>query len=359
MQPELSLEVARLIGGVAQVLHGAGVTRDDAHAVAKLLVSADQEGISSHGVMLVPMYVERLLAGSVSATAQPVIVEDRDAVVVIDAQNTLGQISSAIAVDRAVERAQRFGAAAVAVRNGFHFGTGGAWASAIAKHGMVGIALSNTRPLMPAPGGAQPVTGNNPLAIAVPSAEGAPLVLDMAMSASAMGKIRLAAARGASIPADWATDSEGTPTTDPAAAIKGMLLPAAGPKGFGLAVMIDLLCGGLAAGGVGGQVKPLYGDPSKAYGCSHLFIALDIARFLPLASFGATVSALSAQIRASRRTPGVEQLFMPGDIAARAAERHRDTLTLPRALIESLDATARQVGIESPFTTELSEGLAS
>jgi LDH2 family malate/lactate/ureidoglycolate dehydrogenase len=359
MSAELTFEVARLTGITAQILHGAGVPQDDAEAVATHLVNADREGISSHGVMLVPMYVERLLAGSVSATARPVTVSDRDAVVVIDAQHVLGQISSAVAVDCAVARAQQYGAATVAVRNGFHFGTGGAWASAIAQHGMVGIALSNTRPLMPAPGGAQAVTGNNPLAIAVPCAGGAPLVLDMAMSASAMGKIRLAAARGARIPADWATDADGTPTTDPAAAIKGMLLPAAGPKGFGLAVMIDLLCGGLSAGGVGGEVKPLYGDASEPYGCSHLFIALDIARFLPLADFGATASALGAQIRASKRAPGVDELFMPGDIAAREAQRHRETLTLPRALIESLDAAALKAGIAAPFSTELSEGLPS
>src|SRR5262249_42751176 len=163
---------------------------------------------------------------------------------------------------------------AVAVRNAFHFGAAGFWARRIAAAGCVGIAAANTRPLMPAPGGAAPVTGNNPIAFAAPSGVGPsgaePIVTDVSWSAATMGKIRLAQAAGEPIPSGWACDADGNPTTDPAAAIKGMLLPAAGPKGFVMAMMVDLLCGGLSSGAIGDEVRPLYGDPAVPYRCALL-----------------------------------------------------------------------------------------
>src|SRR5262249_37456303 len=148
--------------------------------------------------------------------------------IVIDARNALGQLTARQAVALATERAHEIGMAAVAVRNGFHFGTAGRHARTIAAQNCVGIVLSSTRPGRPAPGGAEPLVGNNPIAIALPSAGEFPVEVDMALSATAMGKIRLAAAAGQSIPVDWAVDADGNPTTDPTAAIKGMLLPAAG-----------------------------------------------------------------------------------------------------------------------------------
>src|SRR5262249_51465839 len=157
---------------------------------------------------------------------------------------------------------------------GFHFGTAGRYARMIAEHNCVGIVLSNTRPLMPAPGGAEAMVGNNPIAIALPSAGEFPVETDIALSATAMGKIRLAAAAGQRIPRCWAGEAEGRPTADAATAIKGMLLPAAGPKGFGLAFVIDLLCGGLSDGAVGADVRPLYGDPAEPYRCAHFFLAI-------------------------------------------------------------------------------------
>src|SRR5262249_15699484 len=162
---------------------------------------------------------------------------------------------------------------AVVVRNAFHFGTAGRYARLMADEGCVGIVASNTRPLMPPPGGAEALAGNNPPAIALPTVGDHPVQGDMAPRPTAMGKIRLAAAAGETIPAGWAIDAGGRPTTDPAAAIKGMLLPAAGPKGFGLAFVLDLLCGGLSEGAIGAEVRPLYGDAREPYRCSHLFLA--------------------------------------------------------------------------------------
>jgi LDH2 family malate/lactate/ureidoglycolate dehydrogenase len=240
-----------------------------------------------------------------------------------------------------IERARSHGLAALAVRNGFHFGTAGYWARQIADAGLAGIVMCNTRPLMPAPGGAERVVGNNPLAIALPGG----FMVDMATSATAMGKIRLAESAGQPIPSGWAADSDGRPTTDAAAAIKGMLLPAAGPKGFGLAVAIDLLCGALSGGAIGDEVAPLYGDPAKPYRCSHLFIAVDPARF-GIDDLQARTAAFCERIRKSKRAPGTQTLYAPGDLERARRAENGDECPLAPEVLAKLKECAVRVGVE-------------
>jgi LDH2 family malate/lactate/ureidoglycolate dehydrogenase len=326
---------------VAEIFVKLGVPPHAANIVAEALVAADVDGIASHGVMLVPMYVDRMLAGSVSMRTEPTVIHDGGSALVVDAGNALGQLSSDWAIPMVIERAREHGLASVAVRNGFHFGTAGYWARQIAEAGLVGMVMCNTRPLMPAPDGAERVVGNNPLAIALPG----DFVVDMATSATAMGKIRLAEAAGKPIPEGWAADEQGRPTTDPAAAIKGMLLPAAGPKGFGLAVAIDLLCGGLSGGAIGDEVTPLYGDPATPYRCSHLFMALDPARF-GIEELSSRVNAFLNRIRNSTRAPGVERIYAPGDLErARRAENAGECPLAPDVLAK-LKQCAAKVGVE-------------
>lgn len=350
---DASLRVAapRLRAFVAAILHAAGVPIEASDVVATALVDADLAGLPSHGVMLVPMYVERLRAGSVTPAVEGRIASDRGSALVIDAGNALGQLTSRQAVRFLGERAPVHGLAAVAVRNAFHFGAAGYWASALAEHGSIGIAMSNTRPLMPAPGGGERVVGNNPLAIAMPGSDGSPLVFDMATSAGAMGKIRLAAASGAAIPSGWATDARGAPTTDAAAAIKGMLLPAGGAKGFGLALMIDLLCGGLSSGAIGDAVRPLYANAAEPYGCAHCFIAIDVARFRDLPGFAEATTAVAERIRASAAAPGVAHVAVPGDRAARARQTNGDDCPVSADTARELAGLASSAGIDSPFPT--------
>jgi LDH2 family malate/lactate/ureidoglycolate dehydrogenase len=237
--------------------------------------------------------------------------------------------------------------AVVAVRNAFHFGAAGRFAREIALKGCAGIVMANTRPLLPAPGGAERVVGNNPLAIAVPTTE-EPVVLDLALSAGAMGKIRMAESQGHPIPDGWAATSEGVPTTDPVAAIKGMLLPAAGAKGFGLAVMIDLLAGGLSSGAIGDAVQPLYGDMSKPYGCSNLFIAIDIAGFRPLDEFAAQASKFGQKVRSSRRAPGAGDIRMPGDRALKAHRNFSGDLLIAAPTAAALRDAAHRLNVSIP-----------
>jgi len=324
-----------------------GLSKPAADRVAEALVDADLEGIESHGIMLVPMYAERIRAGSVSLASEGRIVSDQGSAIVLDAMNALGQVTAVQAVALVTARARVHGLAAVAVRNGFHFGTAGRWATAIAGQGQIGIGMSNTRPLMPAPGGAERVVGNNPLAIALPTEGDIPVVLDMASSAGAMGKIRLAEAEGRRIPEGWATDAVGVPTTDPGAAIKGMLLPAGGPKGFGLAFMIDLLCGGLSEGAVGDAVRPLYGDAAEPYGCAHFFLAIEVARFRALPGFAAAVEACARHIREAALAPGVSQLFSPGEPAWRARQANKDRCPISVDTATKLQRLGASLGVSS------------
>ncbi len=336
---------------VSALFVASGILSDAADMVAEDLVAADVEGVASHGVMLVPMYLQRIKAGSVSRAASGTIVSDRDAAVVLDAGDALGQVTARQAVDLIVARARKFGMASVAVRNAFHFGTAGRYARMMAEQGVVGIVMSNTRPLMPAPGGAEPMTGNNPLAIAVPSNAGFMPEVDMALSAAAMGKIRNAAAAGQSIPHGWAADRDGNPTTDPQKAIEGMLLPAAGPKGFGLAFIIDLLAGGLSEGAIGPEVSGLYGDPAKPYRCSNLFIGIDVGHFTRETDFADRTASELNRIAGTRKAPGTERVYAPGEMAhvARQAAQGRTKVAAP-ALKSLTDAgTALGIDISSYF----------
>jgi LDH2 family malate/lactate/ureidoglycolate dehydrogenase len=340
---------------VADLFAAVGLSRKAAAKVAEDLVDADLAGLHSHGVMLVDMYIERLRKGSVSKLEAASVVSERQGAVVLDAGNALGQLTGHQAMAIAISKALQFGAGTVSVRHGFHFGTAGKYALQAASAGCVGIAMCNTRPLMPAPGGGERVVGNNPIAIAVPTTGEIPIVLDMATSEAAMGKIRMADKAKESIPATWAVTAKGELTTDPAEAIAGMLLPSGGVKGFGLSFLIDLLCGLLSQGATGAQVRPLYGDMSLLYDCSHLFIAIDVAHFCDVDWFREQAAAAAERIRSGERAPGVEQLFTPGEPEWRRRQRAAGRVTLEPSIIAMLERFARGLGVSTDLFDQLAK----
>jgi LDH2 family malate/lactate/ureidoglycolate dehydrogenase len=345
MSAQVTIPANELTNFTARLFAAAGVSEPDADTVAQALVDADLEGHPSHGVMLVEMYLDRIRKGSVSARGKPIIVSERGVATVIDARHVLGHLSGDYAMALSVERARRYGAGVTAVRHGFHFGTARRFAVAAAKADCIGIAMCNTRPLMPPPGGAERVVGNNPLAIAVPSDNAVPIVIDMAMSEAAMGKIRSAQQEGRRIPPTWAVRADGSPTTDPAEAIKGMLLPAAGPKGFGLAFIIDLMCGLLSGGAIGDAVQPLYGDMSVPYDSSHLFIAIDLAHFGDPKTLREAAAKAAERIRESKPAPGVEHLFAPGELEWKSRDKANGQVKLSNPVAAMLSKLARELDV--------------
>lgn len=339
------IEADRLVRFVGALFVSAGLSAKAASTVAEALVEADLQGVASHGVMHAPVYLKRLAFGSISPrdTAEPVI--DLGSIAVLDAKSMLGHLAADQAMNLAVDKAKAHGVSVVAVRNSGHFGAAGRYAVAASRRGCVGISLSNSVPLIAVPGGAEPIVGNSPLAIALPSDGEDPVVLDMAMSVAALGRIRMALRKGEAIPSSWALASDGSPTTDPEAAIAGMLQPIAGFKGLGLAFMIDLLCGGLSDGPWGGDVVSIYGDPTKPVGCSLLFIAIDVSAFRDLAAFQAMVGVGAERIRQSKRADGVDRLTAPGDRRAERQRRHNGVVPLERSVAEALRAAAVERGL--------------
>jgi LDH2 family malate/lactate/ureidoglycolate dehydrogenase len=340
----------QLAAFVARLFAATGLSPAAAEKVANGLVEADLEGLASHGVMLVDMYIERLQGGSASKETAAVVVVERQGAIVLDAGNALGQLTGDQAMSLAIDKARQFGAGIVAVRHAFHFGAAGRYARQAADAGCVGIVMCNTRPLMPAPGGAERVVGNNPLAIAVPADGEIPIVLDMATSEAAMGKIRMAEKAKEPIPPTWAVTAQGLPTTNPSEAIAGMLLPSGGPKGFGLSFLIDLLCGLLSQGASGAQVQPLYGDFSVPYDCSHLFVAINVAHFCDLDWFRAQTANAADRIRSSKRAAGVAQLFTPGEPEWQRRNRSRGQVLVDPAVVAMLQRYAARLGVQpTPF----------
>lgn len=341
--------IAWLTESVSFLFEAEGLSAGAARVVAGSLVDADRRGVPSHGVMLVPMYLERLRAGSVSRHDGGEVVVDAGAIAVIDGRDAFGQLCGDQAIELAIERARSYGIGAVGVRRAFHFGGAFRYAMRAADEGLIGLAAANTRPLMPAPGGAEPVVGNNPLAIAIPAAapDRPPIVLDMALSEVALGKIRLAAQEGRQIPSTWATDAAGRPTTDPHEAIEGMLLPAGLHKGFGLALILDVMTGVLSGGGFGSRVKGLYADVNVPNDCAHFFLALDVAAFGSIDGFRERLASLGEEVTGSPRAPGVDRLYLPGQIEAeREAESAIAGVSVEAVALDALREQADRLGVE-------------
>lgn len=346
MNPPGTVPTTWLTQAVTSVFSALGFSASAAGQVAESLVAADLRGVPSHGVLLVPMYVQRIQDGSVSLRERAEPVQDLGAIAVLDGGHALGQLTGDQAMRLAVDKARRYGVGVVTVRNAFHFGRAFRYVEFAAASGCIGIAAANTRPLMPAPGGASAVVGNNPVAIGVPRPGGEPVVLDIALSEAAMGKIRLAAGEDRPIPATWATDDQGRPTTDPNAALAGLLLPTGGHKGFGLAFMVDVLTGVLSGGGYGRHVKGLYADTAVPNNCAHFFLALDVAAFGDPAEFGQRLADLAGQVVSSDRAPGVDRVYLPGERgAARHIQAMRDGVSVEPSVLARLRATAAALGV--------------
>jgi LDH2 family malate/lactate/ureidoglycolate dehydrogenase len=324
----------------------AGVPESAADIVADALVEADLQGLPSHGIFQAENYIARLKNGGTSPRDRGEIVVDSGCIAVIDAHDMLGQISADQAIRLAVARAEQFGAGIVAVRRGSHYGAAGRYAAMAAEAGCIGIVMANTSSVMPPPGGLDRLFGTNPIAIAIPTSHSPVIVLDMATSEGSVGKIKVAAQAGRDIPANWAVKVDGTPTTDPNEALKGLLLPTGGAKGYGLSFVVDLLCGLLSSGAWGDQVFGNARGMTSPHNSSHLFIAINVAHFRSLDGFQREADAAAERVRSSRRAPGVDRIHVPGDRKWEARQANAGTVPLEARQIETLIRLARESGVE-------------
>jgi LDH2 family malate/lactate/ureidoglycolate dehydrogenase len=335
----------RLRAFASAVYRQAGLPAPDADLLADTLVQADLWGHQSHGVLRLDWYRKRVAAGTLKADARPQIATDAGAVAVIDGRDGAGQALAKRAMEEAIGRAKRHGVGVVGVRDSNHFGTAMYFTRMAAAAGCVGFLSTNASPAMAPWGGRAKAVGNNPWSIAAPAGRHAPMVLDIANTAVARGKVYLARQRGERIPDGWALDAEGRPTTDPRAAIEGIILPMAGHKGYGITVMMDVLSGVLTGSGFAAEVHGPY-QAERRSRCGHLAMALNIAAFQPLAEFNARMERYIAELKSVPLAPGADEIFYPGEIEARNDARHRaEGLELPQATLADLRAVARETGI--------------
>lgn len=328
------------------LLTAAGAPGRVARTVARSLVTADMRGIASHGVVRLPIYLERLQRQMVDAAAEPVLERDSGATAVLDGCNNFGAHVGMRAMEAAVGRAYAHGIGVVGVRRSNHFGTAAYFVDGALAAGQVAIVASNASQTMPPVGGKSPFVGTNPLCIACPTNRDAPFVLDMATSVVARGKIIFAAKAGEPIPEGWAVDAEGRPTTNAEAGLAGSVLPVGGAKGFGLSMAIDVLSGVLTGAGFGPTVNNMYENWDEPQNVGHLFVALDIERFIPLPAFLERIGAYIDALKAAPRTEGVDELLYAGELEHRRAEAARaHGVELPAALVEDLNALAERLSV--------------
>ncbi len=341
----------RLRGFAAAAYRAVGMPAADAELCADTLVQADLWGHQSHGVLRLSWYVARIKAGVCAAAARPETVVDAGAIAVIDGHDAMGQVLAARAADAAVARAKRHGIGAVAVRNSNHFGTALYFTLMAARQNCVAFLSTNASPAMAPWGGREKIVGTNPWSWACPAGALAPMALDIANTSVARGKVYLARQRGETIPEGWAIDAGGAPTTDPQAAIDGVILPMAGHKGYAIAVVMDMLSGVLTGSGFGSQVQGPYQAEHRSH-AGHLMIALDIAALQPVEDFGRRMETLIAELKSAPLAQGASEIFYPGEIEARNDARHRrDGLLLPDDTLADLGMLAAELGLREhlPF----------
>lgn len=312
-------------------LRAAGASQATAESTARALVYADQRGLSSHGVSRLPMYCAQLRNGRVDPVAQPAIVSDRDAAVLVDAADGLAYPACDLAVTTLVERARRFGSAVAGVKRSHHFGVGAAHLAALGEAGMVALAFSNSPAAMAAWGGRHALFGTNPIAAVFPRRNGAPLVIDLALSQIARGKIAIAARDGKPIPEGWATTRDGQPTTDARAALDGMMLPFGGAKGAMLALIVELLAAALTGANFGYEAGSFLTEEGERSRIGHLFWAIDPGALAGDSAYLSRVEALIEMMLAD------EDVRLPGYRREQLADAvQKEGVDIPDALIGQL-----------------------
>ena len=334
-----------LTSWAAGLLAAATFPRSTARLVAESLVAANLRGVDSHGVQLLPYYVEQVERGDMDAGAEGRIALESGACLLYDGANGAGQQIASVCCGHAVRLAHKHGISVVAARESNHFGAAAYWGQKISAAGLVGIVMCNASPIVAPWQGKEPRLGTNPISMSVPG----PWLLDMATTTVANNRIFKALMNGEeTIPAGWAVDSEGVPTTDTGAAIRGMPMPLGGYKGSGLAMMVEILCGALSGGAMSVDVGGIriQGKPTRA---SQTFVAIDAGRFMPAEEFPRRVEWLVNTVKSAAPAKGYSEVMVAGDPEWRAeAERRQHGIPLGEGTWECLVETAARLGVGPP-----------
>jgi L-2-hydroxycarboxylate dehydrogenase (NAD+) len=342
------LPAAQVQAFIGRALRAVDIPAQDADSIAELMTRADVNGSDGHGVFRLPQYVRRIKGGAVNVRPNIRIVREAPAMAVVDGDNGMGHLVMRYATETAIAKAKQAGVAWVGVKWSNHAGPASLYASMPVAHDMIGLylAVGNANHLPPW-GGIDMLLSTNPIAVALPAGEESPVVLDMATTVAAYGKVKTKAQRGETMPEGWMMDRSGQPLTDPRRANEGFLLPIGGYKGYGLALIFGMLAGTLNGAAMGRDVVDFNADDTTPTNTGHAIVAISVEAFQPVAEFKATVDALVRDIRGSKRLPGVDRIWLPGEQSIiKRAERATLGIPMPAALLESLDELAKQLGVE-------------
>lgn len=336
------------------VLEALGLPAADAREVATCLLGADLCGISSHGLVRLPVYGSRIRAGVVKARPAIRVTSAAPATALVDGDNGLGPVVGSLAMEKAIELAETNGIGLVGVCHSNHFGTAAYYVHKAVERGCIGFACSNAPPNMAPFGGKLRFLGTNPFAIGVPAGREKPLVFDTSTSVVARGKIIVAAHAGKDIPEGWAVDTEGRPTTNAKTALAGAVLPFGGPKGSAISFLIDILCGVMTGASFAYYLNTLE-DLANIQNVGHMVAALRTDLFLPAAEFGSRMDEILGMLRACPPAPGVERVLLPGEIEAQEEARSLQFgVPMVPEVVQQLVALGAEVGVPFPQAVAVS-----
>ena len=336
----------RLSAFVEGVLVAVGVPWEDASIVADCLLTANLSGVDSHGVVRLAHYVTRLENGSI--VTRPTVRFDRRApsLGIMDGGDGLGHVATYHACTRAMQLAQESGSGVAVVKNSSHFGMTGFYILRLVSEGYVGMMMTATDAFLIPFGSKAPFFGTNPIAIGFPT-DGVPVILDMATTSIPYGKIALAKTEGKPIPSTWGFDAQGRPTNDPNT-IAGMH-PIAGPKGSGLAMIIDIFCSVLSGMPWGPHINKMYSDLDDPRKLGHFIAVFDIERLMPLDLFKRRLGEMLQEFGGLPPADGFERVYYPGQIEGlRRAQRRAEGIPIPPGLFDELDALGKRFSVPFP-----------
>jgi LDH2 family malate/lactate/ureidoglycolate dehydrogenase len=340
-----------LRGFYYRVLLALGTGTEEASIAADALVDADLRGIDTHGALRIPAYVRIAREKSLDATAKPRVEWRKGALSLINGNNGWGHPAARLAVYEVITNAKNSCIGAAGVYNSNHIGTCAFYARMLARAGLVGFVTTNAPSAMAPTGAAEAVLGTNPICFGAPASGGRIVVVDMATSVVARGKIRLAAERGQTIPDSWATDKDGHPTTDPKAALGGYLLPVGGPKGYGLALFADIFSGVLTGSKSAKDLSTIYAQKLEKSGVGAFVFGIDTAAF-GASNVNARMDNLIKMVVGAKRAKGIEKIYLPGEIEDCAAEkRKQEGIPVGASVLAKLNQVAVELGI-TPLPAE-------
>ena len=334
---------------IAKALVANEVPSADALIVAQLMVKSDLVGADGHGLFRLPAYLKRIRAGGVNLKPNIRIEREKGATALINGDNALGHLVMNKAVEVAIEKVKEHSVCWVGSHYGNHSGAASVYVRKLAEQGFIGIymAVGNANHMAPW-GGIDLLLSTNPIAIAVPAGEHPMVLLDIATTVAAYGKVKLAAQKGESMPSDWMIDRQGQPITDPKRSSEGSLLPIGGYKGYGLAVMIGLLAGALNNAAVGKGTIDFNAHHDLITNTGQTIIAVDPSAFGDKQEFINRVIALVEDLKGSSTLPGVKEIRVPGEGAAKMmAQRMKQGIPITPELLESLNICAKECGIDA------------